>query len=64
MDRHVFLTLVETITMIVTFDLRMSCGGFDTFALVVNYINSKWEPCHITKNIFEVHEIFGVAMDL
>ncbi len=64
MDHHVFLTFVETITMIVTFDLWMSCGGLDTFALVVNYINNKWEPCHITINIFEVHEIFGVAMDL
>jgi len=50
--------------MIVTFDLWMSCGGFDTFALVVTYINSKWEPCHITISIFEVHEIFGVAIDL
>ncbi len=43
MDCHVFITFAETITMIVTFDLWMSCGGFDTFALVVNYINSKWE---------------------
>jgi hypothetical protein len=50
--------------MIFTFDLWMSCGGFDSFTLMVKYINSKWEPCHITINIFEVHEIFGVAMDL
>jgi len=64
MDHHVFLTFVETITMIVTFYLWMSCGGFDTFALMVNDINSKWEPCHITRSIFEIHEIFGVAMDL
>ncbi len=64
MDRHVFFTFAKTITMIFTFDLWMSCGGFDSFTLMVKYINSKWEPCHITINIFEVHEIFGVAMDL
>jgi hypothetical protein len=28
----------------------------------VNYINKKWEPCHVTMGIFEVHEALGVAM--
>jgi hypothetical protein len=31
---------------------------------VVNYINKKWVPCHITMRIFEVHETLGVAMTL
>ncbi len=35
---------------------------FDTFALVVNYINSKREPCHIMIGIFEVYETSIVAM--
>jgi hypothetical protein len=34
----------------------MSKKGFDTFALVVNYIDKKWEMCHIIINIFQVHE--------
>jgi hypothetical protein len=32
-------------------------GKFDTFALVVKYINKKWKACHIIMGIFEVHEI-------
>jgi hypothetical protein len=32
------------------------------FALVVNYINKRWEPCHVITTIFEVHETLGVAM--
>jgi hypothetical protein len=47
-DCNVFPILVETITMIITFDLRMPRGRFNTFALVANYINSKWKPCHIS----------------
>jgi hypothetical protein len=66
MDCHVFLALVEVIIVIATFDLWMSREGFDTFALVVNYINSKWEPCHIMVGIFEVHEtsIFAMVLQL
>jgi len=32
------------------------------FALVMNYINKRWEPCHVITTIFEVHETLGVAM--
>jgi hypothetical protein len=32
------------------------------FTLVVNYINKRWEPCHVIMTIFEVHETLGVAM--
>jgi len=32
------------------------------FALVVNYLNKKWEPYHVTMIIFEVHETSRVAM--
>jgi hypothetical protein len=45
MERHVLLTFTNTTTVIATFDLWMFQGSFDTFALVVNYINKKWEPC-------------------
>jgi hypothetical protein len=39
-------------------------GKCDTFALVVNYIDKKWKPCHIAMGIFEVHEIIWVTMAL
>jgi hypothetical protein len=41
----------------------MSCEGLnDTFALVFNYINKKWKPCHTTMAIFEVHETTRAAI--
>jgi hypothetical protein len=62
MECHVFLIPVNAITVTATFDLWMSWRGFDTFVLAVNYINKKWEPCHVTVGIFKVHETLGVAM--
>jgi hypothetical protein len=58
MECHILLQLAEA----TTFDLWMSQIGFDTFVLVVNYINKKWKPCHIIVGFFEVHETMGVAM--
>jgi hypothetical protein len=52
MEHHVLLTFINATTVTATFDLWMSQRGFDTFALVVNYINKKWEPCHVTMGIF------------
>jgi hypothetical protein len=31
--------LVEATTLLTSFDFRMSKGGVDTFALVINYLN-------------------------
>ncbi len=42
--------------VITTYDLWMTHGLNDTFALTFNYINKKWKPCHTTMAIFEVHE--------
>jgi hypothetical protein len=42
----------------------MSHEGFDTFALVVNYIHNNGELCHITISIFKVHETLGTTMVL
>jgi len=62
MERHVLLTFIDATTIIATFDLWMSQGSFDTFALVVNYINKKWEHCHVIVGIFEIHETLGATM--
>jgi len=45
-----------------SFDLWMFCMGFDTFVIIVNFINISWEPRHLTIKFFEVHNIVGVAM--
>jgi hypothetical protein len=63
MKCHVFPTLVKVIPMTTTLDLKMLYGRFDTFALVVNYIN-KWEPCHIITSIFKFHGASKATMAL
>jgi hypothetical protein len=39
MQLHVLPRLVEVTTLSTSFDLWMSRGGMDTFALVINYLN-------------------------
>jgi hypothetical protein len=45
-----------------SFDLWMFCVGFDTFAIIMSFINTSWEPCHVTIRVFEVHNTTSVAM--
>jgi hypothetical protein len=39
-----------------SFDLWMSKGTHDVFALVINFLNEKWQPQHITIRLFEANE--------
>jgi hypothetical protein len=61
MEYHILHSFAKTTTIIVAFDLWMSCGRFDTWKY---YTNKKWRPCPTTKGIFEIHETIGVAMAL
>jgi hypothetical protein len=36
--------------------------GFDTFVIIVSFINISWEPCRVTIEIFEIHNIVGATM--
>jgi hypothetical protein len=56
MECHVLRALAKATIDIGTCHLWMLTKGFDTFALVMNYIDEKWEMCHIIINIFQVHE--------
>jgi hypothetical protein len=40
----------------------MSFANFDTFVIVVSFINISWEPCQLTIGIFEVHNIARATM--
>jgi len=64
MEHHILPSLAKVIMVTTTFDLWMFHGLFDTFTLVVNYINQKWEPCHTIMGIFEVHETTWATMPL
>lgn len=60
LEQHVFPTFVETTIIITIFDLWMSWSGFNTFDLVINYINKKCKLCHVTIGIFKIHETYGL----
>lgn len=45
--------------MSIKFNLWMSRAGFETFRLVVNFVNAAWKPCHIT---LEASETSGTAL--
>jgi hypothetical protein len=36
------------------FDIWMSRVGYDTFLMVVNFVNIFWEPIHVIVRVFEV----------
>ncbi len=40
----------------------MSRSSYDTFALVINFFNLSWIPCHISIGLFEAHDTFGATL--
>jgi hypothetical protein len=38
----------------------MSKISFDTFAMVINFVDNNWVPQHITISLFEMPNTFGV----
>jgi uncharacterized protein YktA (UPF0223 family) len=59
---YVLLTLFDYLFTTTTFDLWMSMGAHEVFALVVNFINADWQPKQVTIGFFEVIEITGQTM--
>ncbi len=57
MENFVMLVLKFCITT-TSFHLWMSIFRHDTFALVINFINSHWVPCHVTMGLFEAINTF------
>jgi hypothetical protein len=55
-------SFTSCVTCITSFNLWMSCGGHDTFVMVVSFINNLWKPTHVTMGIFEVHNTTITAM--
>ncbi len=44
------------------FNLWMSCATYNTFVVVVNFINSYWDPTCLIVVIFEVQNITSATM--
>jgi len=62
MEKCVMSTLESYIITTTFFNLWMSKSGHDIFALVINFINSHWVPCHVTVGFFLVIDTSKVAM--
>jgi len=61
MEVYVLPAIGQCAIVLTTFDLWMSRSGYDTFALVINFISSSWVPCHIIVRLSEALNISKVA---
>jgi hypothetical protein len=63
---HIFTLILPTLAYATTiscnFDLWMSKGDVDTFALVINFLNETWIPMYVIVGLFEVRETSGQSM--
>jgi hypothetical protein len=55
--KEVLSRLIDCIFATTSFDLWMSKGVHDIFALVINFLGSDWQPKQITIGFFEAIEI-------
>jgi hypothetical protein len=62
MECFVFPIIVIYSSMNIIFDLWISHIIFDTFALIVNFIDDYWVFHHVTIGLFEVPNISDVAL--
>jgi hypothetical protein len=56
------MAIAQSAAAIISFDLWMSKIKFDTFALVIKFINEDWVPCHVIVCLFETPNIFGTTL--
>jgi len=61
-EKYVFPTLVSCITCRTSFDMWMLHANYDTFTMVINFVNSYWEPTHVIVEVFEVQNTIGATM--
>ncbi len=56
LDQHILPNLQITTTILVSFDLWMSCGSVNTFVMGIIFLNEAWVLMHVIMVLFEVHE--------
>jgi hypothetical protein len=62
MEQYVMTVLDSCVSTTTSFDLWMSKSRHNTLALVINFINSQWVPCHVTMGFFEAIDMSRIAM--
>lgn len=60
MEEYVLPSLTTCVTISITFDLWMSKTSFDTFAMVINFVDNNWVSRHITIGLLKTPNTFGV----
>jgi hypothetical protein len=64
---YVLPNLVECNSIIMSFDLWMSKGVHNIFALVIKFLGANWQAKHVTLGLFEAIDIsredFGQKLD-
>jgi hypothetical protein len=61
-EKYVFPTFVSCITCTTSFDMWMLHASYDTFAIIINFVNSYWEPTLVIFGVFEVQNTIGATM--
>jgi hypothetical protein len=59
---YVLPKLTNYISATTSFDMWMSKGAHDIFALVINLLGYDWQPKQVTINLFEATEIIGQTL--
>jgi hypothetical protein len=62
MECFVLPKIVTYSSLSIIFDLWMFHGIFDTFTLVLNFINEYWVFHHVTISLFEVPNTYNIAL--
>ncbi len=53
---YFLLEFSQCVSTITSFDLWMSKGAYDIFALVINFLDGNWKPRKVTIGLFETTE--------
>lgn len=59
---YVLPALATCVSATASFDLWISKGAYDVFALVVNVLTTDWQPKHITIGLCKAADASGAAM--
>jgi hypothetical protein len=60
--RFLCFTIIFLMDVSYCFDLWMSKGVYDIFALVINFLDENWQPKKVTIGLFETTKIIGQAL--
>jgi hypothetical protein len=62
MERYVLLAIAQCTIATTSFDPWMFKIGFNTFALVIKFINEDWVPYHVIVGLFEILNTYGTTL--